>query len=107
MFVRYYLELPLPLEEMEEAILRSPPDWIPRVAQEAEVRGELLLAEVGFGPPSHRLEKQVRIELDSLVQEHLALCHIGCELRLKKDGLGPKRIQLGSSLQQRDSLIRC
>ena len=63
MFVRYYLELPLPFEEVEEAILRSPPDWIPGVALEAEARGELLLAEVGFGPSTHRLEKQVQIEL--------------------------------------------
>jgi len=63
MFVRYYLELPLPFEEVEEAILRSPPDWIPGVAREAEARGELLLAEVGVGSPGHRVEKQVQIEL--------------------------------------------
>ncbi len=63
MFVRYYVELPLPFEEVEEAILRWPPDWIPGLAQEAEARGELLLAEVGFGSPGHRLEKRVHIEL--------------------------------------------
>jgi len=64
MFLRYYLELPVPCEEVEEAILRSPPDWIPGLAREAEARGELLLAEVGFGPPGHRLEKQVHVELE-------------------------------------------
>lgn len=63
MFARYYLELPLPFEEVEEAILRSPQDWIPRLAGDAETRGELLLAQVGFGPPGQRLEKQVQIEL--------------------------------------------
>ena len=29
MFVRYYLELPLPFEQVESAVLRSPEDWVP------------------------------------------------------------------------------
>ena len=63
MFVRYYLELALPFEEVENTLLREPQDWIPGLAEAAEARGEVLLAEVGFGPPGRRLEKRVQIEL--------------------------------------------
>jgi hypothetical protein len=63
MFVRYFAELGLPLEEVERAFLRSPEEWIPGLASDARARGELLLAEVGFGSPGLRLTKQVQIEL--------------------------------------------
>jgi hypothetical protein len=63
MFVRYFLELPRPCDDVEEALLASPEDWVPGLAGQAEVRGQRLLAEVGFGPPTRRLEKQVRIDL--------------------------------------------
>jgi hypothetical protein len=63
MFVRYYLELALPFEEVERTLLRAPQDWMPGLAEDAEARGEVLLAEVGFGPPGRRLEKRVQIEL--------------------------------------------
>jgi len=63
MFVRYYLELALPFEEVENTLLREPQDWVPGLAEAAEARGEVLLAEVGFGPPGRRLEKRVQIEL--------------------------------------------
>lgn len=63
MFVRYFLELPRPLEQVEGALLSSPEDWVPGLATAAEARGQLLLAEVGFGAEGRRLEKQVGIEL--------------------------------------------
>ena len=63
MFVRYYLELALPFGDVEGRLLRAPEEWIPGIAEDAEARGEELLAEVGFGPPGRRLEKQVRIEV--------------------------------------------
>jgi hypothetical protein len=65
MFVRYYLELALPFEEVERTLLRSPQDWVPGLAQDAQAKGQLLLAEVGFGPPGRRVEKRVQIELGS------------------------------------------
>lgn len=65
MFVRYYLELARPFEEVEAALLHSPENWVPGLANEAEAQGRRLLAEVGFGPDGRRLEKQVRIDLGS------------------------------------------
>jgi hypothetical protein len=63
MFVRYYLELPLPLEGAEATLLNSPNTWISGLAQDAEERGGALLAEVGFGPPGRRVEKRVQVTL--------------------------------------------
>jgi hypothetical protein len=63
MFIRYFVELPLPFDDAEERLLRAPGDWLPVLARAAEAKGELLLAEVGFGPPGRRIEKQVKIEL--------------------------------------------
>jgi hypothetical protein len=32
MFVRYYLELPVASDDVEEALLASPADWVPGLA---------------------------------------------------------------------------
>ncbi len=63
MFVRYFIELPIPLADVEEALLRAPQDWIPGIAKDAEDRGEDLLAEVGFGQNGSRVSRQVILEL--------------------------------------------
>jgi hypothetical protein len=63
MFVRYFLELELPFDQVEQALLRSPKDWMPGVAAKAEARGEILLSEVGFGRSAYRIGKKVEIEL--------------------------------------------
>jgi hypothetical protein len=63
MFVRYFLELDLPFDEVEGALLHSPREWVSGVAADAEARGELLLAEVGFGRSAYRLGKKMEIEL--------------------------------------------
>lgn len=68
MFLRYFAELALPFEAIEAELLGLPEGWIPGVAREANERGERLLAEVGFGPLSRRIEKQVRIELGEAVR---------------------------------------
>jgi hypothetical protein len=47
MFVRYYMELPLPAWQVEHAMLDSPADWLSTVAGEAQRRGDHLLTEVG------------------------------------------------------------
>jgi hypothetical protein len=63
MFVRYFFELDLPFDDVEQALLRSPKEWVPGVAAEAEARGERLLAEVGFGRSAYRIGKKVEIEI--------------------------------------------
>lgn len=63
MFVRYFSELPLPLAEAEEALLRDPGDWLPGFAEGAEGRGQDILVGVGFGGEGRRLERSVVIEL--------------------------------------------
>jgi hypothetical protein len=64
MFLRYYLDLPLPFAEVEARLLEDPGSWVPGIAEGAETRGERLLAEVGF-PVSdeRRVAKGVEIEL--------------------------------------------
>jgi hypothetical protein len=63
MFIRYFVELDLPFDQVEWALIRTPEDWVPGLAEAADVRGEMLMAEVGFGGPGRRIEKQVEIEL--------------------------------------------
>ena len=50
MFVRYYMELPLPARQVEHAMLDAPAEWLSTVAGEAQRRGDHLLTEVGVGP---------------------------------------------------------
>jgi hypothetical protein len=63
MFVRYYLEVPLPFDEAEATLLNAPQTWVSGLAQDAEERGGALLAEVGFGPPGRRVQKRIQVKL--------------------------------------------
>jgi hypothetical protein len=64
MFIRYYLDLPMPYGDVEAALLAQPEAWVPGLARDAEDRGEHLLVEVGFAlDHEHRLDKRVEIEL--------------------------------------------
>lgn len=64
MFLRYFLDLPFPFEEVEPSLLDSPDTWVPGLARDAEDRGERLLAEVGFPvDDERRVRKEVIIEL--------------------------------------------
>ena len=49
MFVRYFIELPLSADRVEEVICASPASWIPGIADEATARGVHLLGEIGLG----------------------------------------------------------
>jgi hypothetical protein len=61
MFVRYFAELPLPFDVVDETVLRDPEAWIPGLARDADRRGEELMVEVGFGSRGHRVTKTVSI----------------------------------------------
>jgi len=68
MFLRAYVELHLPITKVEEALLRTPAEWIPGLASSAEEHGDQLLAEVGFPVGALQLGKRVEIELGAPVR---------------------------------------
>lgn len=64
MFIRYYLELAVPFEAVERALLDEPATWVPGMALDAEAGGQRLLAEVGFEvDAARRVDKEVEIEI--------------------------------------------
>jgi hypothetical protein len=67
MFARYFVELPLSAEEVERALSRDPRLWLPGLAERANHRGDLLLAEVGFGE-AVRIKRTVVVELGESVR---------------------------------------
>jgi hypothetical protein len=62
MFARYFVELPLAVDHVESILMRDPHAWLPHIAEEANRRGDDLLAEVGFGEEV-RISRTVAIEL--------------------------------------------
>lgn len=62
MFIRYFVELPLPAVRVEQVLCESPASWIPGLADEANERGEYLLAEIGLGDRA-RLTRRVVVEI--------------------------------------------
>jgi hypothetical protein len=62
MFARYFVELPISVEDVERALSRDPRGWLPGLAERAHHRGDLLLAEVGFGE-AVRIKRTVVVEL--------------------------------------------
>jgi hypothetical protein len=68
MFLRYYVELDLPAEQVQSTLLDSPTSWLPALADGAAERAEPLLAEVGVGPSGLRIARQVTVRLGKPVQ---------------------------------------
>ena len=63
MFVRYFLDLAVPFEDVEASLLDDPERWVPGMLRAAEDRGERLLADVGFSVDRRRIAKKVEIQL--------------------------------------------
>ncbi|HEV8652865.1 MAG TPA: hypothetical protein VG276_26625 [Actinomycetes bacterium] len=68
MFIRYFVELPLPPDRVEGALLTTPEHWLPALAVAVAGRGEGLLAEVGIGPPGRRVGLPVTVRLGDPVR---------------------------------------
>jgi hypothetical protein len=68
MFVRYYVELPLPARQVEHVMLDSPADWLSTVAGEAQRRGDYLLTEIGVGPLGPKLGRRVTVQVGQPVR---------------------------------------
>jgi hypothetical protein len=67
MFARYFVELPMFSEEVVQALSHDPRAWLPGLAERANHRGDLLLADVGFGEVV-RIKRTVAIELGQSVR---------------------------------------
>ncbi|MDH4111354.1 MAG: hypothetical protein OEV60_01565 [Actinomycetota bacterium] len=67
MFARYFVELPMDPDRVEEALLRDPHAWLPGLAGKANFHGDALLAEVGFGDDV-RVARTVAIEFGEPVK---------------------------------------
>jgi hypothetical protein len=67
MFARYFVELPMFSEEVENALSHDPRAWLPGLGERANHRGDMLLAEVGFGEVV-RIKRTVVIELGQSVR---------------------------------------
>lgn len=65
MFLRYYLDLAVPFDQVESAMLADPSEWMPGLLRDAENRGERLLTEVGFALDERQIRKEVEIDLGS------------------------------------------
>jgi len=117
MFVRYYIELSLPVVKVEQALVGSPAGWLSAVAGEAQARGDGLLGEVGVGSLGARLRRQVRIQLGepvrfpSMTSLPLTWEPVGLEgvlprldANLELGSLGGDRTQLAISARYRPPL---
>jgi hypothetical protein len=117
MFIRYYLELPLPAERVEAALLGPAARWLEALASDADRRGEGLLADVGVGPLGPRLARPVRVRLGdpvrlaSTTSVPLTWEPVGAgallprlDADLEVGGLGPTRTQLAISARYRPPL---
>jgi hypothetical protein len=68
MFVRYYVEVPLPPDQVEAALVDAPSGWLSALAGEADQRGGGLLAEVSVGPLGPRLGRRVAVRVGAPVR---------------------------------------
>lgn len=108
-FLRYYVELPFPLDKVDEAIGRLPSEWIDHAAREAHGRAvELLCPSAGPKPPRVRLLTAVSAPQDDdhVIRRALQWVVTGESDRttilrgdLELAELGPSRTQLALSAQ--------
>lgn len=118
MFIRYYVELDLPFEEVEDRLLTTPDRWVPGMLREAEDRGGRLLAEVGFPlGDDRRIGKKVEVTVGepyrSPSKTSLPLTWVATgtgslfpsmEADVDVAGLGARRTQLSISARYRPPL---
>lgn len=118
MFVRYFLDLDDPFENVEAALLADPSSWVPGLAREAEDLGQRLLAEVGFAVnEDRRVDKEVEISFGepyrALTRTRLPMSwnatgakqlFPSLEADLEVAGMGASRTQLSISARYRPPL---
>jgi hypothetical protein len=65
MFVRYFADIRMPVEQVEQALLAAPARWLPGLVDDARAYAEGLLAEVGVTAGHRRVTRHVELELGS------------------------------------------
>jgi hypothetical protein len=63
MFIRYFVEIPRMMTEVENDLLASPAEVLSGPARDAESRGDRLLAEVGWGASPARISTRVELRV--------------------------------------------
>jgi hypothetical protein len=67
MFARYFVELPFERDRVEHVLNDAPESWLPGYATSANLRGDQLLAEVGFGDDV-RIARTVAIDVGTPIR---------------------------------------
>jgi hypothetical protein len=67
MFARYFVELIGDRDEIERVVLDAPSTWLPTFATSANLRGDKLLAEVGFGDDV-RIARTVALQVGEAIR---------------------------------------
>jgi hypothetical protein len=114
MFIRYYLDLEIPFEDVERALVSAPGEWVPGLVRDAGDRADRLLTEVGFEVSDERIDKQVEIGFSTpfrLPQKTLLpiwwratapeQLFPALEADIEVAALGPNRTQLAMSARYR------
>ena len=63
MFVRYFMDLDVPFDEAEAALLANPSSWLPGLVVETDEQGVHRLTSVGIGIGIH-VRKRVEVEVE-------------------------------------------
>ena len=66
MFARYFIELPMDASQVEAALADEPEAFLQPIARRATLRGDRLLADVGFGD-TVRVERSVAVQGSMIV----------------------------------------
>jgi hypothetical protein len=63
MFIRYFVEIPRAKTEVEDDLFASPDEMLADPARDARLRGDRLLAEIGWGDPPARIRTRVDLRV--------------------------------------------
>jgi hypothetical protein len=63
MFVRYFVDVPVPADTVREMLEGTPEAWLPVLAERADAAGADYLTEVGFGDGLLRLDRRVAVSV--------------------------------------------
>ncbi|HEY9286769.1 MAG TPA: hypothetical protein VIT43_01975 [Candidatus Dormibacteraeota bacterium] len=108
-FLRYYVELPFPLREVDRAIAQLPAEWLNIAARDAYVRAALMLAtqtgeEVGLGAADVSVSLAASSLVDGILSRSIRWLAAGLDQPLLHGDLelaelGPCRTQIALSAQ--------